>query len=143
MKTYYKPVATYNAPEDIIGLFPSSTLKGDEGDIVIRYYLKGEGKPLFINTCDEDALYTEAEIMGTPDFIFTSGGGYAVRFQRGSAKLLRQGNDMHGFYIDIYERVGNSGSTDKSLAVRILNLVSPYIPDDIRETIQGIISKEE
>ena len=146
----YKPIATYHDIEDIMGLFPSSTLKGDEADIVVKHLLSGEGNPYTIVEAPEGSIWTEEEVredMEHGNFTLTLDGKYGVRFTRGDSYLLKIGSDGHGFYIDIYEAFDDNhpASTpqvpDKSLAIRILNFVLPYIPDHIRDEALEIIYK--
>lgn len=145
----YKPIATYHDIEDIMGLFPSSTLKGDEADIVVKHLLSGEGNPYTIVEAPESSIWTEEEVredMEHGNFTLTLDGKYGVRFTRGDSYLLKIGSDGHGFYIDIYEAFDNHPAStpqvpDKSLAIRILNFVLPYIPDHIRDEALGMIYK--
>lgn len=143
----YSPFAYFNqSAQDIIDLFPSADIKPDQADIVIQWLLGGYGQPKYIRGVDEESICTALEIANSPDFFLTSDGKYAVRFQRGNAKLLYRGSDQHGYYIDIYRCVDDDekqavpeASKDKELATRILNFVFPYIPDHIREEALSIL----
>lgn len=99
MKVYTR-IGYYNDPEDIIDLYPSSTFKGDEADIIVKYYLDGYGA---FNTIDCPYPYiTPEEASKYPNVVFTSDGEYIVAFSRGDRSLLLSGSNMHGFFIYIY-----------------------------------------
>lgn len=105
----YAPIGYYNDPEDIIDLYPNSTFKGDEADIIVRYCLDGYGAFHTVDHPDVDSFISPADASKSPDTVFTSNGEYIVVFSRGNIQLLRQGNDMHGFFIDIYKLVDVPG----------------------------------
>ena len=99
MKVYAR-IGYYNDPEDIIDLYPSSTFKGDEADIIVKYYLDGYGA---FNAIDCPCPYiTPEEASKYPNVVFTSDGEYIVAFSRGDRSLLLSGSNMHGFFIYIY-----------------------------------------
>lgn len=99
----YAPIGYYNDPEDIIDLYPSSAFKGDEADIIVQYYLDGYGAFHTIDYPDIDSFISPKDASKDKCVVFTSDGQYIVRFSLGNYKLLRQGDDMHGFFIDIYK----------------------------------------
>lgn len=149
----YVPIGYYNDAEDIIDLFPNSTFKGDEADIVINYFADNYGAFHYIDHPDVDSYYAPDEVSKDKRMVFSSDGQYAVMFSQGDGKLLYQGDDNHGFFIDIYrleevedyERYPNfveepdavevqklQTTYDKLLAVRekidtILMDIAPYI----------------
>lgn len=100
----YKHIGYYDDKEDIIDLYPNEILKGDEGDIVVKYMKEGYGN---FHTIDNGDLFPEDEF--DEDFnadrnIKTSDGRYIVGFAEGDWKALARGEE-HGFYIDIWEFV--------------------------------------
>ena len=100
----YKPIATYNMVDDIISLFPNSTLKGDEASIIYGRFKEGFGEPHIINEPDEESIWTEDEVaedIANGNFVLTGDKRHGVRFTRGA---MVKGVPM-GFYIDIYELV--------------------------------------
>lgn len=99
----YKPVATYNLADDIIALFPNSTLKGDEASIIWQRYNEGFGEPRKIGEVDEEAYYTEEDAKNETNFVLSGDGIHGVHFTRGSMKHLLEGNEYHGFFIDLYK----------------------------------------
>ena len=101
MKVYI-PVGYYNDPEDIFDLYPSSTFKGDEADIIVKYFKDGYGNFTSIDHPDVDSYITPEEASKANDIVFTSDGQYIVVFSPGNRKLLMEGSYDHGFYIDIY-----------------------------------------
>ena len=106
----YAPIGYYNDPEDIFDLYPSSTFKGDEADIIVNYQKDGFGAFHTIDgTPDEESYITPIEASTDKNIIFTNDGQYIVRFTHGNMSLLRIGNDMHGFYIDIYKLIDAPG----------------------------------
>lgn len=104
----FAPIGYYNDPKDIMDLFPSSTFKGDEADIIVKYYLDGYGALHTINA-DEESYISPIEASMDKDIVFTSDGQHLVRFSRGNVDLLIRGNDQHGFFIDIYELIDAPG----------------------------------
>lgn len=101
----YKHIGYYNDKEDIIDLFPNEVLKGDEGDIVVKYMKDGYGA---FHSVDNDELFQEDEFddgFKADRNIKTSDGKYIVGFSWGDWRLLAMGNEVHGFYIDIWEFV--------------------------------------
>lgn len=98
----YRPIATYYTAEDIICLFPNSTLKGDEASIIWQRYNEGFGEPRKIGEVDEEAYYTEEDVKEDANFVLSGDGIHGVRFTRGSMEFLRKGIE-HGFYIDLYK----------------------------------------
>jgi len=139
----YKPIASYTSPEDIIAMFPCDGLKPDMADIIYKQYTSGEGYPHKYNELDEEAYWDEDEIAGDRNFILTEDKKHGIRFTPG---IMSKGIP-YGYYIDIYEAFDDNhpASTpqvpDKSLAIRILNFVLPYIPDHIRDEALGMIYK--
>ena len=124
MKTY-QIVGYYNDPEDIIDLFPCSTLKGDEADIIVKYFKDGYGAFHTIDYPDTDI--TPEEASKSDDVVFTSDGEYIVVFSRGDMSLLRSGSDMHGFFIDIYRLVDVEDEIDpEQEAVDVRKLQETY-----------------
>jgi len=105
----YAPIGYYNDPEDIIDLYPNSAFKGDEADIIVRYCLDGYGAFHTVDHPDVDSFISPTDASKSPDTVFTSNGEYIVVFSRGNIQLLRQGNDMHGFFIDIYKLIDAPG----------------------------------
>ena len=101
----YRPIATIHNAEDIINHFPSTDIKGDEANIIVKGYLSGAIQAKTVNCWDEEAFYTVEEAVEDKNFILTSDGNYGVRFTRGDIGLLRKGSDQHGYYIDIYKTV--------------------------------------
>ena len=99
----YRPIATYYTAEDIICLFPCSTLKGDEASIIWQRYNEGFGEPRRF-WGDDEACYDENDIEEDKDhFLLTGDKTRGVRFTRGSMEFLRKGIEGHGFYIDLYK----------------------------------------
>jgi len=111
----YAPIGYYNDPEDIIDLYPNSAFKGDEADIIVRYCLDGYGAFHTVDHPDVDSFISPADASKSPDTVFTSNGEYIVVFSKGNIQLLRQGNDMHGFFIDIYKLVDVPGYENSGL----------------------------
>ena len=106
----YAPIGYYHDPEDIYDLYPSSTFKGDEADIILNFQKHGLGNFHAIDgTPDAESYITPAEASKEKSIVFTSDGQYLVRFTGGSRKFLSQGNYMHGFYIDIYQLIDAPG----------------------------------
>ena len=101
----YRPIATIHNAEDITSYFPSSTLKGDEANIVVNAFLNGDIHARKIDVWEEECFRDIQDIVSDTDTLFTGDGKYAVRFQRGDASMLRLGEYAHGFYIDIYKMV--------------------------------------
>ena len=102
----YAPIGYYNDPQDILDLYPSSTFKGDEADIIVKYQQDGYGNfHTFDGTPEIEACYTTSEALCDNSVVFASDDQHLVRFTRGDMKLLQEGNDMHGFFIDIYKFV--------------------------------------
>ena len=102
----YAPIGYYNDPEDIFDLYPNSTFKGDEADNIVKYQQDGYGNfHAFDGTPEIEACYTTSEALCDNSVVFASDDQHLVRFTRGNMKLLQEGNDMHGFFIDIYEFV--------------------------------------
>ena len=101
MKVYI-PVGYYNDPKDIFDLYPSSTFKGDEADIIVKYFKDGYGNFHSIDYPDVDSYITPEEASKANDVVFTSDGQYIVVFSAGNRELLMEGSYDHGFYIDIY-----------------------------------------
>jgi len=140
--TQYRPIATAHNVKDIMGYFPSATLKGDEANIVVRAYLNGDIRTVKIDSWDEDSFYDIEDIVNDTDFLFTNDGKYAVLFRRGDISLLRENRPGHGFYIDIFKAVdyaeknidvhGNSASDiAKFIARAILDSAEKGSPDEI------------
>lgn len=106
----FAPIGYYNDPEDIIDLYPSSTFKGDEADIIVKYQKDGFGAFHTIDGFpDEESYIAPVEASMDKNIVFASDGQHLVRFTRGSYELLRQGEDMHGFFIDIYKLIDAPG----------------------------------
>lgn len=106
----YAPIGYYNDAKDIFDLFPNSTFKGDEADIIVKYCKDGYGAFHTIDgSPDDESYFTPAEASKDKNIVFTSDGMYFVRFSGGSYELLRKGSDQHGFYIDIYKLVDAPG----------------------------------
>lgn len=100
----YKPIATYNMADDIIALFPNSTLKVDEANIIYGKFKEGFGEPHIIGEPDEESIWTEDEVaedVANGNFVLTGDKKHGVRFTRGA---MVKGVPM-GYYIDIYELV--------------------------------------
>lgn len=98
----YKPIGYYNDAEDIIDVFPSSFFKGDEADIIYKYFQDGYGNFHSIDYPDDDSFYTLKEASNAPGAVFTSDGMHLVVFTKGSINSLMKKDYMHGYYIDIY-----------------------------------------
>lgn len=127
----YAPVGYYNDNEDIMDLYPCSTFKGDEADIVVNAIHSLYGNFHTIDdTPDVDNCISPADASKSPDTVFTSDGEYIVVFSRGNTQLLRQGNDMHGFFIDVYhlEEVPGYEEYEQEFTVPVL----PE-PDDLKK----------
>jgi hypothetical protein len=106
----YAPIGYYNDPEDIMDLFPCSTLKGDEADIIVKYMKDGYGNFHTIDgTPDEESYIGPIEASMDKNIVFTSDGQHLVHFSRGNVDLLIRGNDQHGFFIDIYKLIDAPG----------------------------------
>ena len=103
----YTHIGYYNDTIDILDLFPNSTFKGDEADIVVKYWQKGYGAFHTVDFPDVDTYISPKEASEDKSIVFTSNGQYIVRFSGGSHELLRKGSDMHGFFIDIYALLEN------------------------------------
>ncbi len=102
----YAPIGYYNDPKDIFDLYPNGAFKGDEADIIVKYQQDGFGDfHTFDGTLEIEACYTTSEALCDNSVVFASDDQHLVRFTRGDMKLLQEGNDMHGFYIDIYKFV--------------------------------------
>ena len=106
----FAPIGYYNDTEDILDLFPCSTFKGDEADIIVKYQKDGYGAFHTIDGFpDEESYIAPCEASKDKNIVFTSDGQHLVRFTRGSNVLLRKGSDQHGFYIDIYKLIDAPG----------------------------------
>ena len=106
----YAPIGYYNEPYDIFDLFPCSTLKGDEADIIVKYMKDGYGNFHTIDgTPDMESYIAPIEASEDKNIVFTSDGQHLVRFTRGSMERLQNGSDMHGFFIDIYKLIDAPG----------------------------------
>lgn len=101
----YRPIATIHKSEDIISYFPSTDIKEDEANIIVKGYLSGAIEAKYLNCWDEEAFYSVEEAVEDKNFVLTTNGNWGVRFTRGNIELLRNGSDQHGFYIDIYKTV--------------------------------------
>ena len=101
----YRLIATIHNNEDIISYFPSAVIKGDEANIIVKAYLSGAIEAKSMDCWDEEAFYSVEEAVEDKNFILTTDGNYGVRFTRGNTKLLRNGSDQHGYYIDIFKTV--------------------------------------
>lgn len=115
----YKPIATYHMADDIISLFPNSTLKGDEASIIYGRFKEGFGEPHIISEPDEESIWTEDEVaedIANGNFVLTGDKAHGVRFTRG---VMNKGVPI-GYYIDIYELMGDEDEptiTDEQLKV--------------------------
>lgn len=98
----YKPIGYYNDTEDIIDIFPSGAFKGDEADIVYKYFYDGYGNFHSIDYPDDDSFITVKQASQEQGCVFTSDGMHLVVFTKGSMDALKKGDYCHGFYIDIY-----------------------------------------
>lgn len=96
----YKHIGYYNDKEDIIDLFPNEPLKGDEGDIIVKYMKDGYGA---FHSVDNDELFSEDYFDFVGRQMKTTDGKYIIGFSEGNWKALAKGDDDHGFYIDIWE----------------------------------------
>ena len=106
----FAPIGYYNDPEDIMDLFPCSTFKGDEADIIVKYQKDGFGAFHTIDgTPDEESYISPIEASMDKDIVFTSDGQHLVRFSRGDVGLLFRGSNQHGFFIDIYKLIDAPG----------------------------------
>lgn len=106
----YAPIGYYHDPVDIYDLYPCSTFKGDEADIIVNFQKHGLGSFYDIGgAADEESYITPAEASKDKSIVFTSDGQHIVRFTHGDMKLLQNGNYMHGFYIDIYQLIDAPG----------------------------------
>lgn len=104
----YRYIGHYNDASDIYALFPSADIKPDMADIVVGAMKAGNGNfhkvNLEENWNDVDDL-TEYDIEHPdPGMVFTTDKKYCVWFTRGDAVSLRNGDDCHGYYMDIYEQ---------------------------------------
>lgn len=112
----YKHIGYYDSKEDIIDLWPNETLKGDEADIVVKYWKDGYGA---FHTLENGDLYSEnvfTEDLSEGRSDITSDKRYIVSFSEGNWKALakcQDGNIDHGFYIDIWEIAGESDDLDE------------------------------
>lgn len=128
-KIYYKPIATYHDTEDIIDLFPSGFLKGDEADIVVKHFKEGYGSPIIINEPGKEVYWTTDDIYEDGSTMVASDPNYFVRFQKGDARVLfHNGNDQAGFYIDIYEKVETPKYNGQT---RLYDYYKDRYPDDV------------
>ena len=115
----YKPIATYNMADDIVALFPCDKPKPDMADIIYNRYKEGYGGPHIISEPDEESIWTEDEVaedVANGNFVLTVDKKHGVRFTRGA---MVKGVPM-GYYIDIYELVGDEGDqviSDEQLKV--------------------------
>lgn len=106
----YKHIGYFDDKEDIIDLWPNHTLKGDEADIVVKYWKNGYGA---FHTLENGDLFPEEDFTddlseGNADI--TEDKRYIVCFQEGDWKSLakcQDGDIDHGFYIDIWEVAGD------------------------------------
>ena len=100
--TFYQHIGTYHEKDDIENIFPSSTLKGDEADMVVYNY-HGNMKEITGGITEEKNAFDFEIGMNTAQY--TSNKQYIVTFIRGDANLLKKGSEDHGYYIDIWKRV--------------------------------------
>ena len=106
MKQEYKHLGYYNDVDDIIDLFPSGPLKGDEASIIYSYMKDGYGN--FYSTDDTGGILSADEFE--EDFkngyaAITRDGKYIVVFSPGDPDTLKDGDDQHGYFIDLYKAV--------------------------------------
>ena len=97
----YRPIATYDSPEDIMNLFPCDAPKPDMADNIYQQYKMGIGEPREIDEPDAEAYWEEDEVEANDDFLLTEDKKHGVRFTRG---VMCHGLP-YGYYIDIYELV--------------------------------------
>lgn len=106
MKQEYRHLGYYNDVDDIIDLFPSEPLKGYEASLINSYVKDGYGN--FYSTDDTGDILSADEFE--EDFkkglaAITRDGKYIVVFSPGDPNTLKDGDDQHGYFIDLYEAV--------------------------------------
>jgi len=106
MKQEYKHLGYYNDVDDIIDLFPSGPLKGDEAKVIYSYMKDGCGN--FYSTDDTGDILSADEFE--EDFKkglanITEDDMYIVVFSPGDIDTLKAGDDQHGYFIDLYKAV--------------------------------------
>ena len=97
----YKPIATYNAVEDIKELFPTNRFnRGKQAEQIVNAYLMGYGSPRVCSNTEDEAIWDERDIDNdNANFFLTPNKEYGVRYTQGKM----EGGIQHGYYIDIYE----------------------------------------
>ena len=142
-QVFYRPIATINDPETIIGLFPNTVvdINPELAKQIADYndYFPANAHKI-IDPELESYLYIGDIIIDnsaaiTPDF------GHAVRFTSGDRTLLKQHDEMHGFYIDIYELVPDEDIPIQLLEEYNLNDINP-VKDTTPKTENGTVGLE-
>lgn len=112
----YVPIGYYNDSQDIFDLYPGGSFKGDEADIIVNYMNEGGGSFHCVpdRPKDPESFLTPKDVSESKCMVFTSDGQFAVSFSTGSYESLKKGNDMHGFFIDVY-RLEDRPEYDKYL----------------------------
>lgn len=131
----YKHIGYYDSKEDIIDLWPNETLKGDEADIVVKYWKDGYGA---FHTLENGDLFSEddfTEDLSEGRCDITSDKRYIVGFAEGDWKALaksQDGNLDHGFYIDVWEIAGESDDLEELWAT------AESLTNQLKEVIEKI-----
>ena len=141
----YAPIGYYHDPEDIYDLYPSSTLKGDEADIIVNFQKHGLGSFHAIDDApDEESFIAPAEASKDNSIVFTSDGQHIVRFTHGDMKRLQNGSDMHGFYIDIYQLIDAPGYENSGLLEEVPENepdITSMSDDELEDYALGLVKK--
>lgn len=129
----YQHIGYFDDKEDIIDLWPNEILKGDEADIVVKYWKDGYGS---FHTIPEGDVFPESDFdneisNGRSDI--TEDHRYIVGFQEGDWKALAKGW-RHGFYIDIWEVVED----EEDQAIQELWEKAEALTDELKAVITEI-----
>lgn len=106
MENIYKHRGTYHDPEDIRNLFPAFPLEGREADAIVAAMFN-EGGNFEPDMDGPEEPYSDfVDELERGDARETANGKYIVTFCKGSRELLDKGDWMHGYYIDVWENIG-------------------------------------
>lgn len=137
----YKHVGYYNHIQDIIDLFPNHILKGDEAQLIVNYQKAGFGA---FHKTDGDEIEDEKEFDGDIENgtgVKSPDGKYIVTFCYGNVKLLRNGDENHGYYIDIWEEFAEIYEEGENEFSGMSNEDILRLASSLSETLKDVIAE--